>query len=53
MTLAEYCEQTGLDLTTATDKLKQAGLTVSDTMVMRDIAGSAGLHPSDLRGLLE
>ncbi len=53
MTLSEYCKQTGLDLATATDKLKQAGLTVSDTMVMRDIAVSGGLHPSDLRGILE
>lgn len=53
MTLKDYCEQTGLDLATATEQLEQAGCTVSDTMVMRDIAVSAGVHPSELRGLLE
>lgn len=53
MTLKDYCEQTGLDLVTATDKLKQAGCTVSANMVMRDIAVSAGVHPSELRGILE
>ncbi|MCF7973423.1 MAG: DUF4405 domain-containing protein [Phycisphaerae bacterium] len=53
MTLKDFCEQAGLDMVTAMEKLNQAGCTASDSMTMRDIASTAGLHPSELRSLLE
>jgi hypothetical protein len=53
MTLKDYCLQTGLDVTLVLENLRDAGYTASETMVMRDIASAAGVHPSELRSLLE
>jgi len=53
MTLKQYCEQMDLDLDTAVKKLKQAGLTVSAEMTIRDIADSTGARPSDILDILQ
>jgi hypothetical protein len=53
MTLAQYCEQAGIETKTALDKLHQAGLTATETMTLREIADSGNLHPSAIAGLLE
>ena len=53
MTLRQYCEQMNLDLNTAVKKLKEAGFTVSADLTIRDIADSTGIHPSEIRNILE
>lgn len=53
MTLKQYCEQMDLDLDASVKKLKQAGLTVSVDMTIRDIADSTGTHPSEIRNILQ
>jgi hypothetical protein len=53
MTLSQYCDQAGLDLAKSIEKLQAAGLKASGEMTIREIADSANLHPSEVRGLLE
>jgi hypothetical protein len=53
MTLKQYCAQNGLDLSVAMEKLRRAGLSPSEEMTLRAIADAAGIHPSDVRQLLE
>jgi len=53
MTLAQYCEQAGIETKTALDKLHEAKLTATETMTLRDIADSGNLHPSAIGELLE
>ncbi|MFX0200955.1 MAG: DUF4405 domain-containing protein [Candidatus Hodarchaeota archaeon] len=53
MTLKSYCEQTGLDLNEAVKKLQNAGLKAGPEMTIRSIADTAGVHPSEIRNLLE
>jgi hypothetical protein len=53
MTLRQYCTQTGLDLGKSIEKLQKAGLSATAEMTIREIADSKGLHPSEVRGLLE
>jgi hypothetical protein len=53
MTLKSYCEQTGLDVDAAVKKLEDAGYKASSDMTLRDIADSAGVHPSRIRAVLE
>ena len=53
MTLRQYCEQMDLDLNTAVKKLKDAGFTVSADLTIRDIADSTGVHPSEIRNILQ
>ena len=53
MTLQQYCEQTGLDLDVAVQKLEAVGIQASARMVLRDIANSSERHPSEIRKLLE
>ena len=52
MALKEYCEQINLDVNAAVTKLKEAGFKASPDMTMRQIADSAGAHPSEIRMLL-
>lgn len=53
MTLKEYCSQTGFDVNTAVKKLQDAGFKASPDMTIRGIADTAGVHPSQIRTLLE
>ncbi len=53
MTLKEYCVNTGLDVDEAVKKLQDAGFKASSDMTIRTIADSTGVHPSEIRTLLE
>jgi len=53
MTLQQYCDQTGLDVDVAVQKLEAVGIQASARMVLRDIANSSKRHPSEIRKLLE
>jgi hypothetical protein len=53
MTLKSYCDQTGLDVNAAVKKLQDAGYNASSDMTIRGIADSAGVHPSQIRTLIE
>jgi len=53
MTLKEYCSQMGFDVNTAVKKLQDAGFKASPYMTIRVIADTVGVHPSEIRTLLE
>ncbi len=53
MTLKEYCSQMGFDVNTSVKKLQDAGFKASTDMTIRVIADTAGIHPSEIRTLLE
>jgi hypothetical protein len=53
MTLKEYCNQMGLDVNAAVKKLQEAGFKAGPNMTIRGIADTAGIHPSEIRMLLE
>ena len=52
-TLQQFCSEEGIDLTSAVLILKNQGYTVRETMTMREIADSKGVHPSELRNILQ
>ncbi len=52
MTLKQYCEQINLDVDEAVKKLKDAGFTAKPEITIRNIADSAGVHPSEIRTVL-
>ncbi len=52
MMLKQYCEQMNLDVDEAVKKLKDAGFTAKPGMTVREIADSAGVHPSEIRKVL-
>ncbi len=52
LTLQQYCDQEGLDVQTALERLRQAGLEAKPTMLIRDIATKGNLHPSAIRDIL-
>lgn len=51
-TLRQFCSDEGIEISWAITHLKAQGLTVRETMTMRQIADAAGIHPSALRTLL-
>jgi len=51
-TLRQFCSEEGIELSWALSHLKAQGLTVRETMTMRQIADAAGVHPSALRTVL-
>jgi hypothetical protein len=53
MTLSSYCSQTGLDVNETVKKLQNAGFKASSDMTIRSIADTTGVHPSEIRALLE
>jgi len=53
LTLKQYCDQTGLDANACVERLKKAGFETAPGMTMRAIADAAGVHPSEIRDLLE
>ena len=53
MTLKLYCEQTDMDVNEAVKKLQDAGYKADPDMTIRNIADSKGVHPSEIRNLIE
>jgi hypothetical protein len=53
MTLQQYCDQVGLEVDVAVQKLEAARIQASARMILRDIADSNQKHPSEIRKLLE
>lgn len=53
MTLRQFCTNEGIELSWAISQLKSKGLTVRDTMTLREIADAAGVHPRELHTLLQ
>jgi len=53
LTLQQYCDQEGLDIQTAVERLQEQGLEAKPTMTIRDIAATGNLHPSVLRDVLQ
>ena len=53
MTLKSYCDQMGLDVNKALKKLQDAGYKASSDMTIRSIADTTGVHPSEIRTVLE
>lgn len=53
MTLTEYCAEMELDVETIVQQLKDAGYEVNPDMTLRTIADKAGVHPSQIRTVIE
>ena len=53
MTLSQYCQQARLDIDTAVGKLNKEGFKAEVDMTVRAIADSVGVHPSEIRGILD
>ncbi len=51
-TLKQFCEEEKIELPWAVARLKYQGFLVRETMTMREIASSKGVHPRDLRDIL-
>lgn len=52
MTLTEYCEETGVDVESAVEKLRRAGYEAGGDMTIREIADSAEAHPAQIRTVI-
>jgi hypothetical protein len=52
-TLSQFCDEEGIDLSSAMSRLRNEGFTVQETMTMRQIADSKGVHPRELRDILQ
>jgi uncharacterized membrane protein YgcG len=53
MTLEQYCSDAGLDVSVIVKKLKDAGFEAKPDMTIRAIADRGGVHPSEIRTVLE
>ena len=53
LTLKQYCEQIGLDVDTAIQRLKDKGFQAASETTIRAIADSADVHPSQVRAIIE
>ena len=53
LTLKQYCDQTSLDTNACVETLKKAGFEAAPDMTMRAIADAAGVHPAEVRNVLE
>jgi hypothetical protein len=51
--LSQFCAEQGIELSRAIAVLQGRGLKVTQAMTMRQIADAAGVHPRDLRTLLQ
>jgi len=52
-TLRQFCADEGIELSWAVSRLRNEGFTVREAMTMREIADSAGVHPRELRSVLQ
>ena len=53
MTLGELCRSEGIELNWAVKRLREEGFAAQASMTIREIADQAGVHPSELRDVLE
>lgn len=51
--LKQFCSDEGIELTWAISQLKNQGVTARETMTMREIADALGVHPRELRVVLQ
>ena len=52
-TLAAFCQEAGLDLARALERLRDAGFEATGAMTLWDIADQGGLRPHDVRSIVE
>jgi hypothetical protein len=52
-TLRQFCTDEGINLAWAISRFRNGGVTVHETMTMREIADSIGVHPRELRSFLQ
>ncbi len=52
-TLRQFCRDERIELSWAISRLRNEDFTVRDTMTMREIADVAGVHPRELRNILQ
>jgi len=52
-TLGQFCAEQGVELSWAISRLQSKGFAVRQTMTIREIADSEGVHPRELRSLLQ
>lgn len=52
-TLRQFCSDEKIELSWAISRLRNEGFTARDTMTMREIADTAGVHPRELRNILQ
>ncbi len=52
-TLRQFCSDEGIELSWALSRLRNEGFTARETMTMREIADGAGVHPRQLRAVLQ
>ena len=53
LTLKQYCQTNNLDIEPALEKLMAAGAIVNENMSMREIADQLGVHPSEIKTIIE
>ncbi len=53
MTLRQFCSDEAIELSRAISQLKKQGAKARETMTMREIADSLGVHPRELRTILQ
>jgi len=53
LTLRQYCAEAEMDVTTAIEKLKDAGFEAGADTTIRMIADGAGVHPSEIGMVLD
>ena len=53
MTLQQYCTNADLEIDVAIEKLRKIGLEARKEMTIREIADVTGVHPSEVRTLLD
>ncbi len=52
-TLRQFCADEGMQVSWAISHLQSRGLTVRDTMTMREVADSLGVHPREIRAVFQ
>jgi len=52
MTLSEFCQSEGIELTWAIRRLRGEGFAAQGAMTIREIADGVGVHPRELRDIL-
>ncbi|MHC4174526.1 MAG: DUF4405 domain-containing protein [Planctomycetota bacterium] len=52
-TLRQFCNDERIELSWALSRLRNEGFTDRETMTMREIADGAGIHPRELRAVLQ
>ena len=53
MTLEQFCNDIGIQISQAKEKLQRFGLEADNNMTLREIANQTELHPSELARIIE